>query len=107
MIASSACAVQIFEVAFSRRICCSRVCSARRYAGLPSASIDWPTSLPGIERLYLSRTAKKPACGPPKPIGTPKRCELPTTTSAPNSAGDLSKVSASKSLAIITNAPLS
>ena len=30
--ASSACAVQTFEVAFSRRICCSRVC---RTAGKP------------------------------------------------------------------------
>ena len=29
-IANNACAVQIFEVAFSRRICCSRVCNARR-----------------------------------------------------------------------------
>ena len=28
--ASSTCAVQMFEVAFSRRMCCSRVCSARR-----------------------------------------------------------------------------
>ena len=28
--ASSACAVQTFEVAFSRRMCCSRVCSASR-----------------------------------------------------------------------------
>jgi hypothetical protein len=32
MIASKACAVQIFDVAFSRRICCSRVCRARRNA---------------------------------------------------------------------------
>ena len=30
MTARSACAVQTFEVAFSRRICCSRVCSERR-----------------------------------------------------------------------------
>jgi hypothetical protein len=26
--ASSTCAVQMFDVAFSRRMCCSRVCSA-------------------------------------------------------------------------------
>ena len=32
MLASSACAVQMFDVAFSRRMCCSRVCSAIRYA---------------------------------------------------------------------------
>ena len=28
--ASNTCAVQMFEVAFSRRMCCSRVCSAMR-----------------------------------------------------------------------------
>src|SRR6266511_1486584 len=32
MFASSACAVQMFEVAFSRLMCCSRVCSDMRYA---------------------------------------------------------------------------
>ena len=31
--ASSTCAVQMLLVAFSRRMCCSRVCSASRYAG--------------------------------------------------------------------------
>ena len=31
--------MQIFEVALSRRICCSRVCRARRKAGFPVASI--------------------------------------------------------------------
>ena len=34
MTASSTCAVQMFDVAFSRRMCCSRVCSASRYAGV-------------------------------------------------------------------------
>ena len=29
-IANNACAVQIFDVAFSRRMCCSRVCMAKR-----------------------------------------------------------------------------
>jgi len=38
--ASKTCAVQMLEVAFSRRICCSRVCSASRYAGSPRASTD-------------------------------------------------------------------
>ena len=37
--ASSTCAVQMFEVAFSRRMCCSRVCSASRIAGWPAASM--------------------------------------------------------------------
>ena len=35
-----------------------------------------------------SRTAMKPACGPPKPSGTPKRWDEPTTTSAPISPGE-------------------
>ena len=35
MLASSTCAVQMLDVAFSRRMCCSRVCSARRSAGPP------------------------------------------------------------------------
>ena len=33
--ARSTCAVQMLEVAFSRRMCCSRVCRASRRAGLP------------------------------------------------------------------------
>ena len=32
----------MLEVALSRRMCCSRVCSARRYAGRPSASTRDP-----------------------------------------------------------------
>jgi hypothetical protein len=35
MTASRTCAVQMLLVAFSRRMCCSRVCSARRSAGRP------------------------------------------------------------------------
>ena len=34
MMASSTCAVQMLVVALSRRMCCSRVCSERRSAGL-------------------------------------------------------------------------
>ena len=55
--ASSACAVQTFEVAFSRRMCCSRVCRLSRYARLPRASIDTPTIRPGIDRFSSSFTA--------------------------------------------------
>ena len=55
--ASSACAVQTFEVAFSRRMCCSRVCSASRYARFPRASIETPTIRPGIDRFSASLTA--------------------------------------------------
>ena len=52
MLASKAWAVQILEVAFSRRICCSRVCIAIRSARLPLASLDTPITRPGIVRLY-------------------------------------------------------
>ena len=60
-----ACEVQIFEFAFSRRICCSRVCIAIRNAVFPAASRDTPIIRPGIARLNSSRQAKKAACGPP------------------------------------------
>ena len=56
--ASSTCAVQMLLVAFSRRMCCSRVCSASRYAGAPSASRDTPTSRPGSDRSRPDRTAR-------------------------------------------------
>jgi hypothetical protein len=40
----------MFEVAFSRRMCCSRVASAMRSAVLPRESCDTPISRPGILR---------------------------------------------------------
>ena len=39
----------------SRRMCCSRVCSASRYAGRPSASTETPTSRPGRCRSRPAR----------------------------------------------------
>ena len=42
---------------------------------------------PGACRTNFSRVAKNAACGPPYPSGTPNRCALPTTTSAPASPG--------------------
>ena len=48
-----------------------------------------------------------PACGPPKPSGTPNRWAEPTTTSAPHSPGAGSRVSASRSAATATTAPRS
>ena len=63
--ASSTWAVQMLEVALSRRMCCSRVCRARRYAGRPSASTETPTSRPGRCRSSPAATDMKPACGPP------------------------------------------
>ena len=58
-----------------------------RKARFPLVSIVTPMILPGILLLYSSLVAKKAACGPPYPIGIPKRCEVPTTTSAPISPG--------------------
>ena len=55
---------------------------------------DTPTIRPGIWRLCASRVARNAACGPPKPIGTPKRWDDPTTMSAPQRAGRLSAGSA-------------
>ena len=55
--ASSTCEVQMLEVAFSRRMCCSRVCRASRSAWRPAASLDTPTRRPGRARWYSSRTA--------------------------------------------------
>ena len=51
--------MQMFEVAFSRRMCCSRVCNARRNAGRPSVSALTPTIRPGMERARSSVTAMK------------------------------------------------
>jgi hypothetical protein len=103
--ASSTCAVQMLLVAFSRRMCCSRVCKASRYAGAPAASFDTPTSRPGSDRASPSRTAMNAACGPPYPRGTPNRCVEPTATSAPADPGERSRVSASRSAATVTSAP--
>ena len=58
MFASNTCAVHILLLAFSRLICCSRVCSAIRYARLPLASTDTPIIRPGTARLYSSLVAK-------------------------------------------------
>ena len=60
---------------------------------------------PGILRFSASAQAMNPACGPPKPIGTPKRCDEPMQMSAPNSPGAFRTVSASKSAATIVTAP--
>ena len=57
---------------------------------------------PGIERTKRSRVAKNPACGPPYPIGTPKRCALPITMSAAISPGGFSSTKLSGSAATVT-----
>ena len=42
---------------------------------------------PGIVRLNSSAAAMNAACGPPQPIGMPKRWLLPTAIWAPSSPG--------------------
>lgn len=58
MLASSAWAVQILDVAFSRRICYSLVYIDIRNAGFPLESFEMPITRPGILRLYCSKVAK-------------------------------------------------
>ena len=79
--------MQMLRVAFSRRMCCSRVAGPAAGPGSPCASLryaDQPARHLALERVP---GGKKAACGPPNPIGTPKRCAEPTATSAPNSPG--------------------
>ena len=80
----------MLEVAFSRRICCSRVESVSVNALFPSESVVSPTIRPGMERTKERREAKKPTWGPPKEGVFPKDCASPTTISAPLSPGGLS-----------------
>ena len=61
MMANKACAVQMLEVAFSLRMCCSRVCKAMRKAGCPWLSTLTPIILPGSILLKSSLVAKKAA----------------------------------------------
>src|SRR3972149_1221142 len=72
----------MLEVAFSRRMCCSRVASVRQKPRSPLESVVWPTRRPGMLRTNLSRVARKPTYGPPKLSGTPNDCPSPATMSA-------------------------
>lgn len=101
MFAKRACAVQILEVAFSRRMCCYRVCRAILYAMLPSVSFDIPIIRPGILRTFFFLVAKNPEYGPPKPIGTPNLWDEPKQISAPIFPGALETVNAIRSEAMI------
>ena len=58
--ASSTCAVQMLLVAFSRLMCCSRVCSASRSATCPASSLDTPTRRPGSERAFAALRRDEP-----------------------------------------------
>src|SRR5438552_3252761 len=79
----------MFEVAFSRRMCCSRVCSVSTNPRRPSTSTVSPAMRPGIRRRYSSRAAKKPNDGPPKSRRLPSGCPSPTATSTPHAPGGL------------------
>ena len=59
MFASNTCAVQMLLVAFSRRMCCSRVCSARRKAGLPLGILRNPDQTAGHVALEFVARGKK------------------------------------------------
>ena len=78
---------------------------AMRRHGLPSESIVTPIILPGIFLEYVSLVLRKPAWGPPKPMGTPKRWAEPTAMSAPQEAGEESLERAIRSVAHTSMAP--
>ena len=52
--------VQMLLVAFSRRMCCSRVESVSTKLRRPSASTVSPARRPGICRTFLARVANRP-----------------------------------------------
>ena len=66
-----------------------------------------PMMRPGTKRLCFSSQARKPAWGPPKPSGTPKRWLEPIAMSAPSSPGGTRSVRARRSVVIATSAPFS
>src|SRR5436309_934736 len=93
-------------VAFSRRMCCSRVCSVRTKPRLPSTSTVSPAMRPGMRRMYLSSAAKNPNDGPPKSSRLPSDWPSPTTMSAPKDAGGSRMPSVSGSAATTSRAPV-
>ena len=92
--AQSASLLQMLDVDFSRRICCSLACKVSTYAGRPSWSTVSPTMRPVSFLIRFSRQVRKPRYGPPKASGSPKGCPSPAATSAPHSAGVLRSASA-------------
>src|SRR5579862_7707780 len=99
--------VQILLVAFSRRMCCSRVDSVSTYPRLPSASTVSPESRPGIWRMNFSRVANRPTYGPPKFNPLPIDWPSAATISAPMAPGG--SISPSETTSVTTairSAPL-
>ena len=72
----------MFEVAFSRRMCCSRVARVKTKPRLPLRSVVCPTNRPGICLTNCSRVAITPQYGPPNPRGTPNDCASKAMMSA-------------------------
>ena len=78
----------MFDVARSRRMCCSRVESV-------STKPRWPSRVDGLADEAAraagarapARAARKPTSGPPKLSGTPKLCASPHAMSAPSAPG--------------------
>src|SRR6185312_6868367 len=95
--------VQMLLVAFSRRICCSRVESVSTKPRRPSTSRVSPTTRPGIWRTNFSRTANRPRCGPPKPGALPNDWPSAATMSAPISPGGFTKPSDTASATTTTS----
>ena len=52
--------VQMLEVAFSRRMCCSRVARVNTKPRRPSVSTVWPTKRPGICLRNFALAVRKP-----------------------------------------------
>ena len=94
-------------VAFSRRMCCSRVCSVRTKQRLPRRSTVWPAMRPGMRRTNFSRQAMMPRYGPPYGIGVPSEWPSATAMSAPQSPGRFSRPRLIGSNAATTSAPAS
>ena len=93
-------------VAFSRRMCCSRVCSVSTKPRRPSTSRVSPAIRPGILRRKRSAAAKNPNDGPPKSSRLPSVWPSPTQMSTPCSPGGFRMPSGSGSAAHTTSAPV-
>ena len=94
-------------VAFSRRMCCSRVCSVFTKPRTPSASTVCPAIRPGIWRTSAPRQAKIPRCGPPYDMGMPRGWPSPTAMSTPSAPGGSSNAKACGSVTWTHSAPTS
>ena len=84
MLASSACARQMFDVAFSRRMCCSRVLQSHAVRGPALLSTDTPMMRPAPVARTRRASQKTPACGPAVTSGTPSAASCRRDV-APNS----------------------